>query len=372
MNSGPSQELIHAVPGGMLEGGGLGDVDFLLLHSTDPESAAAAERARDSAQNVEGGVAVADVIVKNYGGAKADEFTPVDALAQDVADVVSEELDVKAPSAVAIVGSGPKGVTLGALTAAQDWCAEHAVPLFVQTMVQPGRNIKRSGMQFHRIALHNDAEAALREAAAASLSSLNLLSAVRVLSAGDQDMDARAAECDELRQEYLAAVNAKDPDAHAGVLLSVMETVRDLCQEADGDVDPRLVVVVAEAVRFSRRTEEDPETLFREPCKWLDAKDYSPSRRRITDICGRGELLRLLYEVRNDVRLTHGDHAVAEAVRAVMNRRLITVDDDFGYVDLLEQAIKSVKAGPKRLTTGLDESWAERFRALRHWAEERA
>ncbi|RAX24208.1 MULTISPECIES: hypothetical protein [unclassified Actinomyces] len=373
MDAGPDEEFRRAVPGGMLEGGGVGDVDFLLLHSASPGSKETAVKTCASALLAKrpGDLYAPGVDIIDYGGAESNDFAPVDDLAGEVSVMLREVLRTKQPSAVAIVASGQKSVAIGALEAAQAWCAEHAVPLFVQTSVQPGQNIKRSGMQFHRIALHNDAEAALREAAAASLSSLNLLSAVRVLSAGDQDMDVWAQACDELRKEYLAAVNAKDPDAHAGVLLSVMDTVHELCLETEGDVDPRLVVVVAEAVDFLRRGKKAAETLFRERYAWQDVKAYSAQRHGV-EACSRGALLRLLYEVRNEVRLTHGDSQVDEAVREVMRNRFVDVDDDFGYVDLLGCAIKSVKAGPKRLTTGLDESWAERFRALRHWAEERA
>ncbi|WP_136314192.1 hypothetical protein [Actinomyces procaprae] len=371
MEAGPDQEFRRAVPGGMLEGGGVGDVDFLLLHSVDPKSVTAAEHTREMASKTEGSTAVAEVSVKNYGGAKAEDFMPVDALAESVADIVREALDAKAPCAVAIVGSGPKGVALGALTAAQAWCAHRAVPLFVETSVQSGRNITRSGMQFHRIALHNDAEAALRAAAAASLSSLNLLSAVRVLAAGDRDMDVQAQECDELREEYLEAVNAKDPDAHAGVLLSVMKTVLKRCQGAVGDVDPRLVVVVAEAVNFPRRGKNAAETLFRERYAWQGKENSYSAEWSGIDACGRGDLLRLLYEVRNEVRLTHGDSSVDEAVREVMRNRFIRTSDDFGYADLLEHAIDSVKGGSEKLGIAVDGSWANRFQALLEWAGER-
>ncbi|MDO4900538.1 hypothetical protein [Actinomyces sp.] len=372
MEAGPDEEFKRAVPGGMLEGGGVGDVDFLLLHSSDPGSKETAAKTRASAHSAKrpGDSSAPGVDIIDYGGADSHDFAPVEDLAGKVSEMVREVLNAKQPSAVAIVASGQKAVAIGALEASQAWCAKRAVPLFVQTSVQQGQNIERSEMQFHRIALHNDAEAALRTAAAASLSGLNLLSAVRVLAAGDQDMDVRAQACDELREEYLQAVNAKDPDAHAGVLLSVMETVRALCLEAEGDVDPHLVVVAAEAVNFPRRGRNADETLFRERYAWQDQVSHCGPPHRIEE-CGRGDLLRLLYEVRNEVSLTHGDSRVDAAVREVMSQRSITVDTDFDYLDLLKHAITAVKKGAESLQIDIDLAWAERFRALLEWAEGR-
>ncbi|WP_103064253.1 hypothetical protein [Actinomyces qiguomingii] len=373
MEAGPDEEFRRAVPGGMLEGGGVGDVDFLLLHSSDPGSKETAVKTRDSALAAKrpGDTSAPGVDIIDYGGAESHGFAPVDDLAGEVSAMVREVLNTKRPSVVAIVASGQKAVAIGVLEAAQEWCAKRAVPLFVQTSVQQGQRIRRSEMQFHRIALHNDAEAALRAAAAASLSGLNLLSAVRVLSAGDQDMDVWAQACDELREEYLKAVNAKDPDAHAGVLLSVMETVRALCLEAEGDVDPHLVVVAAEAVNFPRRGKKAAETLFRERYAWQDQETHCGPPNRIEE-CSRGDLLRLLYEVRNEVRLTHGDSRVDDAVREVMARRSITVDADFYYLDLLKHAIAAVREGAESLQIDIDPAWAERFCALLDWAEGRS
>ncbi|WP_136192673.1 hypothetical protein [Actinomyces procaprae] len=374
MEAGPGQELKRAVPGGMLEGGGVGEVDFLLLHSADPGSKRTAVKTCASVllTTPKDGMIASGVDIIDYGGVSRDQFLAVEETSRKVAGIVREVLETKRPSAVAVVGLGQKGAVIGALEAAQAWCAGHAVPLFVETSVQPGQNIKQPGMQFHRIALHNDAEAALRAAAAASLSSLNLLSAVRVLSAGDRDMDVQAQECDKLREEYLEAVNTKDPDAYAGVLLSVMETIHKLCQEAEGDVDPRLVVVVAEAVNFPRRGKKVAETLFRERYAWQGKENGYSAEWSEVDACGRGDLLRLLYEVRNEVRLTHGDSSVDEAVRAVMRNRFIRISDDFGYEGLLKRAIASVKGGAENLGIDVDDSWAERFQALRGWAEGRS
>ncbi|WP_136192670.1 hypothetical protein [Actinomyces procaprae] len=247
-------ELRRAVPGALLDGAGRLPVEFAILHSTHPDSKRAAEL---NAQTViidgdgEHWLPRKNVYELVGCGDRDGDGKPVDPM-RSARECLREVLARRLPSAVVIVGTGQKPAVYGALEAAQQWCAVNAVPLFVQTFVDKGRGIKEPAPQFHRIALRNDAEEALRRAAAISLRSLNLLSALRVLAAGDRDMDELAGRCEELRQEYVQARKAERLDDHAGVIVDVLRTVRLLLDGADWLTQARLVVAAAEAVHARR------------------------------------------------------------------------------------------------------------------------
>ena len=170
--------------------------------------------------------------------------------------------------------------------------------------------------------MHNDAEHALREAALHSLRSLNLLSATRVLAAGDRDMDELANKCSALRQRLLEVANdEEDPDRGAGVLIDLLKTVADLWEKAPELTRMRLAVIVAEALNFSGRRllsrNNNPQNasggidLGRpcpKDCGEKKAKDKGPHR----------DLLEVLYRVRNHLVVTHADGLVEPALRAVL------------------------------------------------------
>ena len=73
------------------------------------------------------------------------------------------------------------------------------------------------------------------------------MSAVRVLSAGDHDMDVLADKADRLREEYQKAVKEKNLDKKAGVVVDVIRAIRWLWCRNDSDwlAKTRLVVVAA-------------------------------------------------------------------------------------------------------------------------------
>ena len=297
-------ELKRAVPGAMLAGAPPLPVEFLILHSAaeDSERTALASAASALTSNKDDTWSRKAPSIDRLDYGSGNEYEAAPAIMSSVRSHVKLALNAKRPVAVVIVGTGQKPAAYGALQAAQAWCAINAVPLFLQTFIDG--DSKKSGSQFHRIALHNDAETALRRAATAGLRSFNLLSVIRVLSAGDRDMDRKANVCNRLRQEYLDAANAADPDDHACVLISVLRVIRDLCARSrDGYIDPRLAVVAAETVKFNPRGKKEPETLFREDYAWRNQKGSAPAH---IDLLSRGDLLRLLAEVRNRLVVTHG------------------------------------------------------------------
>ena len=361
-------ELKRAVPGAMLAGAPPLPVEFLILHSAAEDSKrtalASAASALTSNKDETWSRKAPSIDRLDYGSGNEYEAAP--AIMSSVRRHVKLALNAKRPVAVVIVGTGQKPAAYGALQAAQAWCAINAVPLFLQTFIDG--DSKKSGSQFHRIALHNDAETALRRAATAGLRSFNLLSVIRVLSAGDRDMDRKANVCNRLRQEYLDAANAADPDDHACVLISVLRVIRDLCARSrDGYVDPRLAVVAAETVKFNPRGKKEPETLFREDYAWRNRKDSAPAR---IDLLSRGDLLRMLAEVRNRLVVTHGGSSVLKATRDALADLSISAPGDFTYTDLLARAVTALEKAAPGLGIKIDDSWASSFKCLLKWAED--
>lgn len=361
-------ELKRAVPGAMLAGAPPLPVEFLILHSAaeDSERTALASAASALTSNKDETWSRKAPSIDRLDYGSGNEYEAAPAIMSSVRSYVTLALNAKRPVAVIVVGTGQKPAAYGALQAAQAWCAINAVPLFLQTFVDG--DPKKSGSQFHRIALHNDAETALRRAATAGLRSFNLLSVIRVLSAGDRDMDRKANVCNRLRQEYLDAANAADPDDHACVLISVLRVIRDLCARSrDGYIDPRLAVVAAETVKFNPRGKKEPETLFREDYAWRNQKGSAPAR---IDLLSRGDLLRLLAEVRNRLVVTHGGSSVLKATRDALADLSISAPGDFTYTDLLARTVTALEKAAPGLGVKIDDSWASSFKCLLKWAED--
>lgn len=386
--SSPQPELRRAAPGGMLSDEPPLPIVFRILHSD--ESFRMAEKDRDILRNLapDKGWNLTDVedILQRYE-APADRSASAEAeIVNDVSVRVKKLLAETSPAAVVLVGSGQKGVVFGALRAAQAWCGQRAIPLFLQTFVDPTEENGEAESQFHRFALHADAEAALLEVAAAGLDSLNLLSAARALSAGDQEMDELAEQCDDLRRKYVkAANNNNDPDSGVGTILDLLETIADLWDNADWETQMRLTVVAAEAVSFK----QNRKLLIRNPS--LGSKG-DLARRRI-DRSGNGngashagtdgvrmadhrDFLQIIYEMRNRVILTHGGSAPQAALKSVMEspkdsysgpRPFVVDAAGLTYPDLLRLTCERIReiAGTGKHPKVPQSDWKRRFMFLR-------
>ncbi len=384
----PDKKIRRAVPGAMLDGAGPLPVEFLLLHSSDLRSKKTSLDAAAASSNTQvnaGWERHTPILVDlcDYGGANGDEYAATPAIMRIVSGQVALALEAKHPAAVVIVGTGQKAAILGALQAAQKWCAEHATPLFLQTFIDKAdkQGRKESVPQLHRLALHNDAETALREAAISSLKSLNLLSAVRVLAAGDRDMDELADRCDELRQQLLEVANDKEnPDRGAGVLIDLLQTVADLWTEATELTKMRLAVVVAEALNFKTKGSNllhrnnnlegvggGPIILGRpcpKDCDKKGSKDKGPHQ----------DLLEILYRVRNKLVVTHADNIVKPALQMVLQDlggANIETDsktvsgDDVTYPDVLRLTCKKLEEAAVALNITREPStWKAEFDSL--------
>ncbi|WP_143233304.1 hypothetical protein [Actinomyces ruminis] len=407
LHAEPDRELRRAVPGALLDRGaptaGPAEhpalpVEFVILHSAHPDSKNTAELnwqtvVADGA-NQEWELTDPGWSLLDYGEGDSGHRAVPEAMRR-VRKRVSAVLEQRMPSAVVIVGTGEKSAAYGALEAAQEWCAVNAVPLFLQTFVDETQDNKEPASQFHRIALRDDAEEALRRAAAISLRSLNLLSAVRVLAAGDRGMDELADRCEELRRAYAEARQAERLDDHAGVIVDVLRTVRLLFDGADWLTQARLVVAVAEAVH-TRWLSKRGQSLLQEPDTLLNKEEVAERKNTNTKAAvaclKRGDLLRLPYEVRDRLVITHGRSTVQEALDRALDELRVDASEGFTFAELLDALIARLECDAKGKAKSGDErgkkscgeskdsfgtldigaSWAARFAQLLREVEARS
>lgn len=369
------QELKRSVPGGMLEGVLPMSVEFLLLHSEDAKSKQVAmdSFAAGMLPPVGGDWKRVGIDCVSYEDVGVSEYASAPGIIDRVCQQVAFNLKVKAPAAVVVVGTGQKAAVFGALKAAQKWCAENAAPLFLQTFVDG--NPKKARPQFHRIALHRDAKKALLKSAYESVRSFNLASAVRVLSAGDGEMDELSNRCDSLRKELIgAANNTDDPDSGAGILIDLLAWVVDNWDEVDPWTQMRLVVVVAEALNFKNCGQRllvrgDAPKVKASAGGGRSSHDASRSnvganqRQKVT----HGVLIDILYKIRNKLAVTHGKNGVNGAVGVVLGEEgskydwsVCGVEDcnALTYPDLLRHTIDMIcKAAPGVSVTIKQSDW---------------
>lgn len=370
VESAPKPELRRAVRGAMLAGAAPLEIEFVALHSSSSKSQAVATEHQRSASRLavhKGWADVPPVVTPVVYGTTSPDSPQQDLMAQ-VKGLVHQELDNRRPAAVVLVGTGQKPVAYGSLEAARGWCARHAVPLFLQSFVEGSESQQEHGAQFHRIALANDAEKALRQAATLSLSSLDLMSAVRVLSAGDQDMDQLANKVDQLRTTYQEACDTVELDAHADVIVSILQTVRYLWCTADWLARTRLVVVAAEACWTTQRRTRGT-TLLREPELELTATRVGTrtreQRRAPLENLARGDLLRLLYSTRNNLVVTHGKLSVKDAMTIAFEDAWVEIPSEMTFDLFLDRLINRLTDDAATFTgITLTSTWFRDFKTV--------
>ena len=405
--------LRRAYPGALLSDSPGLPLEFLILHSSDPGSKQAAVEAATSvltaaATNAWENRRRPPIDIAEYGPGDANDLIATSPVSEAVAAQVKMTLENKRPAAVVVVGTGQKGAVIGALEAAQKWCGKRAVPLFLQTFVDKGRGIEEPEPQFHRVALHRSAKKALLKAALTSLRNMNLLSAVRVLGAGDGEMNELADRCDDLRREYVEAVNSKDPDADATTILDVLKVVRWLWEDplesdcngaaaqkmsADWETRSKLAVIAAEITSFDEgscklisRSKPLNKTKYARnvdgtfPTEQKGSKEQKGGKEgqageseEEREAVTHKHLLRLLYTVRNNLVVLHGGKAPDEALKEFVHNPgerpgafNIVVPDGFSYPCLIDEVCKRVAkiAGTGEYPALGDSDWEKRYKDL--------
>ena len=165
------------------------------------------------------------------------------------------------------------------------------------------------------ICLRRDFREALLTTAASAMRSFNFLEAVRILRAGDEEMDRLSDRCKELGSAYANAVSAEDPDAHAARILDVLTTIAALWgEDLDWIARSRLVVVASEVTSFKRnrvlivrntslgRRGGEGERII------LAGAQQPIGRSGGERMANHKDLLEILARVRNSIIFTHGNH----------------------------------------------------------------
>ena len=399
-----SREIVTAFPRATLRDKPSIPIDFTILHSSNCQSCLAAIKSRDSVpkniwnrwqrdpsltlkmyedtSDTEKTAAKHVVSLSTAAGAISDRSA--EEVFDQVEQIVRENLEQVKPAVVILGATGQKEAVFGALRAAKSWCAMQAAPLFLVSFVdeessgnrsscldrkeiqrqQEQSNASQYEIQLHRFAMGRESEKALLETASSCLDNFELLSAMRVLAAGDADMRSFSEDCECLRNGYLGAYNANktEKDMHIETILGVLEVVKELwsSHSLGADTRARLAVMVGEMLKHCPVSKKKVDAILNRPLRDSQSQrfgkrasdEYLSSLDELTSLEING--LQCLFQlVRNRVAFAHGEFTADGAVKALMKERRLALDFD-DYKGLLEKMIESIKIRLKELDQALE------------------
>lgn len=267
------------------------------------------------------------------------------------------------PRAVVVYAAGEKQALLAALRVAQEYGAEHGVPVFlVSGTTRPPASSQspqgREHLTTHQFGLDKDARQVLIEAAHFCLRRLDLLTAARLLRLGSPEAASLAEQAQDLARGLAEPAGADDIDVYAPRLLSVMCGVARMWPSATKpDARARLMTIVGELIAGSR--DNQARVLRKSGVSKLDSWERAKA----------ADLLSVVVRVRDNTTVTHGSgdkdpFAVACAITfAGWGRENVPPGDTFegvDYPELLERAVAAV-----RHEHGVEpDDWAQRLADL--------
>ena len=309
----------------------------------------------------------ADVRVTPYGTAFSRykdgrrQMAAFNGLREGVKDWL-DSLDPR-PRAVVVYAAGEKQALLAALRVAQEYGAEHGVPVFlVSGTTRPPASSQspqgREHLTTHQFGLDKDARQVLIEAAHFCLRRLDLLTAARLLRLGSPEAASLAEQAQDLARGLAEPAGADDIDVYAPRLLSVMCGVARMWPSATKpDARARLMTIVGELIAGSR--DNQARVLRKSGVSKLDSWERAKA----------ADLLSVVVRVRDNTTVTHGSgdkdpFAVACAITfAGWGRENVPPGDTFegvDYPELLERAVAAV-----RHEHGVEpDDWAQRLADL--------
>lgn len=292
----------------------------------------------------------ADVRVTPYGTAFSRykdgrrQMAAFNGLREGVKDWL-DSLDPR-PRAVVVYAAGEKQALLAALRVAQEYGAEHGVPVFlVSGTTRPPASSQspqgREHLTTHQFGLDKDARQVLIEAAHFCLRRLDLLTAARLLRLGSPEAASLADQAQDLARGLAEPAGADDIDVYAPRLLSVMCGVARMWPSVTKpDARARLMTIVGELIA-------DPPR--RHACVLRKSNvDNLESWKRAE----AADLLSVVVRVRDNTTVTHGSgdkdpFAVACAITfAGWGRENVPPGNTFegvDYPELLECAVAAVR-----------------------------
>lgn len=345
----------------------------LQLHTVLLASTDSAERAHKLKERLElpptgdsreSSWAQASAEVINYGTSvrerKATE--ELTTLIEYVSGEVKRSLEGRSPRPRAIVVTtlGEKEAILAALSAAQNYGAQWGIPVFlVSTVTRTEKGRKSEHFQFHQFGLHQDARKALLEAARYCMERLDLLSTHRLLTLGDRKMRERAEDAKTLAEDLATAVNAQQIDDNAARIADVYRVIAELCNSSSDELLRVRLATIAGELIFKGRGQDEPVILRRE------TGDKSAAKSLARATCG--QLLGIIYQVRNDTPLNHGEFTVDLAVANRIESTSLPATTT--YSDLLGAAAGKIEEAIQRNPVSASSNWKQRFKELHEWIE---
>lgn len=267
------------------------------------------------------------------------------------------------PRAVVVYAAGEKQALLAALRVAQEYGAEHGVPVFlVSGTTRPPASSQslqgREHLTTHQFGLDKDARQVLVEAAHFCLRRLDLLTAARLLRLGSPEAASLADQAQDLARGLAEPAGADDIDVYAPRLLSVMCGVARMWPSVTKpDARARLMTIVGELIAGSR--DNQARVLRKSGVSKLDSWERAKA----------ADLLSVVVRVRDNTTVTHGSgdkdpFAVACAITfAGWGRGNVPPGNTFEGVDyprLLKCAVAAV-----RHEHGVEpDDWAQRLADL--------
>lgn len=289
-----------------------------------------------------------------------------------VSDTVKKSLEdcSPRPRAIVVAALGEKETLLAALSATQDYGAQWGIPVFLASTVRGEEERRTEELQFHRFGLGADARKALLTAALYCMERLDLLSAHRLLTLGDRKMRERAEGAKILAEHLATAVKASQIDDYATLVIDVFRVVADLCQPSHEETSrARLATIAGELIKGKDRGgkgQEDKEES--RLLKRLEKGDFELPNIESAELCHR---LTMIYQVRNETPLNHGEGTVDQALEKVLEKRINSASLPVGmtYSDLLETT-----AGEIEDAISADQlepsTWKANFDELYKWIQD--
>lgn len=338
---------------------------FLASESEDSEDRAEKTREKleslSAANSRESSWAQPSAEVINYGTSAGGRKTveELTTLINNVSKKVRKSLDDRCPRprAILVATLGEKEAVLAALSAAQNYGAQWGIPVFLVSTVK--RNEEE--FQFHQFGLHQDAREALLRAARYCMERLDLLSTYRLLTLGDRREHAEAAKS--LAEDLEEAVNAQQIDEHAARIVDVYRVIAGFCQSSSDELLRARLATIAGELIFKGDEQDEPEILSSEKKGDFNVENLQKATRK--------QLLRIIYQVRNETALNHGKFTVDQALEDVLGKRIssTSLPTTTTYSDLLEAAAGKIEEAIQRKPESASSNWKQRFDELHGWIE---
>ena len=314
---------------------------------------------------------LAGTTLMNYGESMSSASMGAGAIKESMASLYRQAktwLDQGVMPRAIIVGIvGEKGALIALLRAAQAYGAEHGIPVFLMSSVRDQSTCQEE-LQFHQLGLDRDVRNALLEAALYCVDRLDLLTVRTLLRLGDPSMRRLANCAGALAIELRQAVRSNDIDREVRTILSVFDSIATLLEnDASAEVQSRLASIAGELLAVTpdsiAQERERGRELSVQP-KVLAMAEHEDIRHDLAlDQLSSGKILRVLYQIRNNLTIHHGGSRLTDATHNVLQvKHNFRDSDSTTFACLLRLAVCAVRKENPEVEPS---DWGERLECLR-------